>query len=836
MKKLLALLLFIASFARPASATYSITGATIYVSQTGSDAVNGVDTAHPTTLQHTTGFVDSSGVFYHTNPAFVTCGSRVWLMDAGGTYTYGRNFEPIYATVQKTALFGFFNTGAGCGTSLALTRDCRIDNTKTTNPGVHDADCDGLIWFAAYKADYLPSGTGSSLNTSRVVIDGSLLGNTAFDNGGTYPHRNWDTVDFPATSAYLRLFDVDIINSDATGNAAGGRILSTAPPHSCAPWSADDNSNRCDRRGTGKENHSVTSMYIHVRTINTGQGCADWQTSPGEQWSVIFLNGWDGYDRTAGQGCYLQNLGTNQKRLESLMIMGSMDNEFQISGTDASSGNNILINHLISCCGLMDASTPALVNSTFSNNHVFWTFSGTPFLWGTSYTGNSGNAITGNSLWNRYSGAIGFSAGGIESITISGNHVQGTNIYSLARSTAGPPSYDVVDLHGNTYEYAPTVGRTDAFNWPAPLSHQTFAQAKALGTTIDNTGSVYNNPSTWNTTVSGNCSPWIPTECHVVIENSPKTFTPTNSVTITAAFMNTMGIVAGDAFTFNSLQDLDNDVTTYSNWDGNDIAFNMTAGSMPSVPGVSHAKRLPIGITAATMIHPTQYQDYYVVNTFPFWGAFILDKTSTPATPTVTNLSFSPTTVAGGTSSTGTITIGSPAGGAGQAVDVTDDSSYCSETTPQTVAAGQTTKTFTLTTIGVPSQQTCTATAAIAGVGVSAAVTITAPTLSSLSCTPATVVGGSANSTCTVTISGPAPTVGTVITVSDDSAYTSEPATVTVTDGNTTAMFTATTSLPPSQQIATITNVLSGSSNVTFALTINAAAVTGTNGLPLRIR
>ena len=91
-----------------------------------------------------------------------------------------------------------------------------------------------------------------------------------------------------------------------------------------------------------------------------------------------------------------------------------------------------------------------------------------------------------------------------------------------------------------------------------------------------------------------------------------------------------------------------------------------------------------------------------------------------------------------------------------------------------------------------------------------------APTISSVTLNPASVVGGNA-STGTVTISSAAPSGGSVVTLSsNNTGVATVPASVTVPQGQTTATFTGTTTAVSSITLVTITATLGGSATATL--------------------
>jgi hypothetical protein len=139
-----------------------------------------------------------------------------------------------------------------------------------------------------------------------------------------------------------------------------------------------------------------------------------------------------------------------------------------------------------------------------------------------------------------------------------------------------------------------------------------------------------------------------------------------------------------------------------------------------------------------------------------------------------------------------------------------------------TVPAGATSATFTVTTFSVDTT-TVQLSASLDNVFQFAALTVTraptSPTLSALTVSPSSVVGG-ASSTATVTLSAAAPSGGAVVTLSDDSAAATVPASVTVAAGATSATFTVTTSSVTTSIPVSISGS-SGGTTQSATLTVN---------------
>jgi len=178
------------------------------------------------------------------------------------------------------------------------------------------------------------------------------------------------------------------------------------------------------------------------------------------------------------------------------------------------------------------------------------------------------------------------------------------------------------------------------------------------------------------------------------------------------------------------------------------------------------------------------------------------ELSSVPAAPlSLSSLSLNPTSVTGGNSSTGTVTLSGPAPAGGAQVTLSSSNTTVARVPSSvTVGAGATSATFTVTTSDVATSTTVTISAAYGGVTKTASLTVTPappppPTLSSLTLNPSSVIGGAQSSTGRVTLSSPAPAGGvTVMLSSSNPGVASVPSSVVVPAGATTATFTVRTS------------------------------------------
>lgn len=191
--------------------------------------------------------------------------------------------------------------------------------------------------------------------------------------------------------------------------------------------------------------------------------------------------------------------------------------------------------------------------------------------------------------------------------------------------------------------------------------------------------------------------------------------------------------------------------------------------------------------------------------------------TITPATLVL--LSISPSILLGGNTSTGTVSMNGPAGVKGVAVDL--ESNNAAATVPKSVkiAAGQSEVSFTVKTVAVSSQKIATITAKAAAATKTASLTITGPTLLSLSLNPTTVAGG-ASTTGTVVLSSLAGAGGVVVKLSSNSSSATLPASVIIPVGKTSATFILKSKKVKSTTSATITGQF-GNTSETATLTIS---------------
>jgi len=183
-----------------------------------------------------------------------------------------------------------------------------------------------------------------------------------------------------------------------------------------------------------------------------------------------------------------------------------------------------------------------------------------------------------------------------------------------------------------------------------------------------------------------------------------------------------------------------------------------------------------------------------------------------------------PSSVVGGSSSTGTISLHGQAGPSGVVATLTSNTSSATVPASVSIPSGSSTGAFTIAT-GVVNSTTTAILAATYGVTVHNSLTITAGGLSNLSLSLNSVYGGN-STTGTVTLSAPAPIGGTSVNLSSNSASALVPATVVVPSGALSAQFTVATIGVDSLVSATITATL-GVTSKTAVLSITPATLAG---------
>ncbi|HVN31598.1 MAG TPA: carboxypeptidase regulatory-like domain-containing protein, partial [Thermoanaerobaculaceae bacterium] len=191
----------------------------------------------------------------------------------------------------------------------------------------------------------------------------------------------------------------------------------------------------------------------------------------------------------------------------------------------------------------------------------------------------------------------------------------------------------------------------------------------------------------------------------------------------------------------------------------------------------------------------------------------------------VSSVSLDPSSVRGGTQSTGTVTLNGAAPSGDLAVTLSSSNTAVA-TVPATVTvtSGSTSAQFPVTTASVTSTTAVTISASGGGTTQTATLTVQPIAVVSVSLNPASLLGGT-QSTGTVTLNGAAPSGDLAVTLSSsNTAVATVPATVTVTSGSTSAQFPVTTVSVTSTTAVTI-SALGGGAVQSAILTVSPLAI-----------
>ena len=195
------------------------------------------------------------------------------------------------------------------------------------------------------------------------------------------------------------------------------------------------------------------------------------------------------------------------------------------------------------------------------------------------------------------------------------------------------------------------------------------------------------------------------------------------------------------------------------------------------------------------------------------------------AGPQETAVSFTPNSLVGGNSATGTLTLAAAAPAGGGTILLSSNTTAVRVPQTVTVPTGTMSTTFTATTnpVGIPTLATITAGA------VQTTLTVNPVAVSTVVANPTTVLGGS-SATVTVVLAAVAPAGGATILLSSNNTAVQVPQSVTVPAGAMSTAFTATTSVVDSQVQAIIT-----ANTAQATLTVNPIAVSSVSLTPATV-
>jgi uncharacterized repeat protein (TIGR03803 family) len=193
-----------------------------------------------------------------------------------------------------------------------------------------------------------------------------------------------------------------------------------------------------------------------------------------------------------------------------------------------------------------------------------------------------------------------------------------------------------------------------------------------------------------------------------------------------------------------------------------------------------------------------------------------------------------PTSVVGGNSSIGAVTLAAPAPSDGTPISLSSNSPSAQVPATVTVAKGNDNVSFSITTTPVKVQTVATITATQGSVVKTATLTIKPPTVDGLALSPNPLTGGDP-CTATVHLDGLAPTGGKIVTITTNSVNLKVPSSVTVPAGSFSTTFPVISTPQSTNTPATIT-ATTGTVSQTANVTILAPAVSGLSLSPSSVQ
>ena len=252
--------------------------------------------------------------------------------------------------------------------------------------------------------------------------------------------------------------------------------------------------------------------------------------------------------------------------------------------------------------------------------------------------------------------------------------------------------------------------------------------------------------------------------------------------------------------------------------------INVGIGSTSPSATVPAKVTLPIGATSASFTVQTKKVTKKTTATISATTpGSTFKKTLTIVAINLSGLSLSPTNLTGGSNSAGTVTISDKAPTGGVKIGLATSLGTTSVPSSVTVAAGNTTTSFVITTEPVAIKFTAKITATLGTASITDSLNINPPTLSGFTVAPSLVQGGNP-SVGTATLTGNAPVGGTQIQLSSNKVSAMTPASCTVPAGSSSTQFNIGTSVVNSQVLATITGTDPFLNSLTAQLTLVAAS------------
>ena len=436
-------------------------------------------------------------------------------------------------------------------------------------------------------------------------------------------------------------------------------------------------------------------------------------------------------------------------------------------------------------------------------------------------------AMQGNAAWTQFQMTVGqVTAPTPVTITATLNGVT-----TSRQITVNPPGLKSLTMTGGPVSGGATAGAILSLNGQAPAS-------SAVVNLESNNPAVTPPPTV--TIPAGVTAVSVAMSTNDVTQSTPVTITATWSGASTQAQITVVPGPVPSSLTLSPTTAVGggpgsvSGTVTIATTAGFDQVLRVTSNNSAVLPTLSSGVVVPAGSTRGFLsIQPSAVSTTTIVRISVTGGGVtkFADLTVNPAgtvppPATLSSFTVSPTSVTGGTASTGTVRLPSAAPTGGAIVSLSSNQpGAASVPSSVTVAAGATSAIFTITTFA-SAGTTVQLAATLGNSTLFAALGVNPPSptaaLSSVAVSPTAVVGGT-SATGTVRLSAAAPSGGALVSLSDSSSAASLPASVTVPAGSTSATFTISTTAVTASSVATISAAFGGATR-TVGLTIDPQA------------
>lgn len=393
---------------------------------------------------------------------------------------------------------------------------------------------------------------------------------------------------------------------------------------------------------------------------------------------------------------------------------------------------------------------------------------------------------------------------------------------SVYNSPAIGPNGDIYFSDDDGYLYAVTDSGAEA--WSHKLGSNTDGAVDSNGVVYVGAGAdllAYNGASgqlNWTFTVpagdSVQTAPAIGADGTIYFGSSLGSLFAIGANTISTLKVSPASVVGGTAAS-GQIQ-----ITGIAGASGVSISLQSSSVSVKVPSSVSVASN---GTEAGFAVSTSAVSTTQSVTLTATLGSSIAKSTLTVLAPSISSFVANPTSVTGGQSSSMTVTMSAAGGSSGAQVLITSNDQAAIVPSSVTIGTGSPSASFTVQTKAVSSNSVATLTAKVGASSQTATLTILPATISALSLSSASVLGGQ-SPTATVHLASVAGPEGDVVKLSSSSSEASVPATITVPANTTSVSFTVPTKAVSGDSVVTVKATF-GLSSQTATLTLMPASL-----------